>query len=63
MTREQRNEVLDYFLLKAKYENAIIEKKENFIFNGQEILTKYAKYLLEELQTRHLIKEAEENGI
>jgi hypothetical protein len=36
--------------LQAAYNKAVKEDKETFIFQGQEILTTYAKYLLEYLK-------------
>jgi hypothetical protein len=38
--------------LQAAYDKAVKEKKETFIFQGQEILTAYAKYLLEYLKSK-----------
>lgn len=34
------------------YEKAVREKKESFEFEGQEILTAYAKYVIEFLTTK-----------
>ena len=36
--------------LQKKYDNAVKNKIDVFIYNGNEILTSYAKYLLEYLK-------------
>jgi hypothetical protein len=38
--------------LKTAYRNAIRQGQDVFIFEGNEILTQYAKYLIEYLQTK-----------
>lgn len=40
-----------YQKLKVEYNNAVKDEKEIFIFNGHELLTSYAKYLIEYLKT------------
>jgi len=37
--------------LKKQYDKAVADKKESFIFEGKELLTAYAKYLIEYLNT------------
>ena len=37
--------------LKRAYNRAVKDNKEIFIFNGAELLTKYAKYLIEYMAT------------
>ena len=39
-----------YNALKIKYEEAVNGNKEIFMFQGQEIVTVYAKYLLQHLK-------------
>ena len=39
-----------YQQLKARYEQAVRDKEETFTFEGNELLTSYAKYLLEYLK-------------
>jgi hypothetical protein len=36
--------------LKKEYDNAVKDSKKTFIFEGRELLTDYAKYLLEFLK-------------
>ncbi len=38
--------------LKREYSKAVKDKKESFIFEGNEYVTSYAKYLLEFLKTK-----------
>lgn len=45
-TREKVNK------FKRAYNKAVKEKKESFIFNDREVLTSYAKYMIEYLNTR-----------
>jgi hypothetical protein len=40
-----------YESLKLSYKNSVIQKKDVFLFEGNELLTDYAKYLLEYLST------------
>ena len=42
----------EYRILKAKYEVALEEKRESFFFLGAEVLTAYAKYLLQHLKPK-----------
>jgi hypothetical protein len=42
----------DYLELKRQYENAVSEGSDQFEFQGVELLTTFAKYLLEFLQNR-----------
>lgn len=37
----------DYLDLKRQYESAVSEGQEQFVFQGVELLTTFAKYLLE----------------
>lgn len=37
--------------LKKAYEKAIKENKESFIYEGEELIISYAKYLIEYLET------------
>lgn len=37
--------------LQKAYDKALVEKKDVFIFEGHEFVTKYAKYVLEYLNT------------
>jgi len=41
------NEIDEMKLFRKEYKKAVKENKKIFYFNGQEILTDYAKYLLE----------------
>jgi hypothetical protein len=41
---------LDYLELKRLYKKTVDEKKEMFVWKGQDILTQYAKYLIEYLE-------------
>ena len=41
-----------YLELKRQYENAVSEGSEQFTFQGVELLTTFAKYLLEFLENR-----------
>lgn len=34
------------------YNNAVADKKDQFLFQGQTVLTSYAKYMIEYLTTR-----------
>lgn len=36
--------------LKAAYQKAVKEKKDFFLYKGQEVITTYAKYLIEMLE-------------
>lgn len=38
--------------LKKEYEKAVKDKKEVFVFEGHELLTSYAKYLIEYAETK-----------
>ena len=40
-----------YESLKLSYKNSVIQKKDVFLCEGNELLTDYAKYLLEYLST------------
>ncbi len=40
-----------YESLKLSYKNSVFQKKDVFLFEGNELLTDYAKYLLEYLST------------
>lgn len=40
-----------YKKLKAAYNKAVADKADQFTFDGKEMLTSYAKYLLEYLKT------------
>lgn len=37
--------------LKKLYEQAVKDKKDFFVYKGQEVITTYAKYLIEYLET------------
>jgi hypothetical protein len=39
----------EYFELKKSYNQAVLDKKDSFIFQDKELVTDYAKYLLEHL--------------
>lgn len=41
-----------YKLLKTEYSKAVKDGRESFIFEGSEILTSYAEYLIEYLKTQ-----------
>ena len=38
-----------FLRLKKEYQNAVVNSKNTFIFDGNELLTDYAKYLIEYL--------------
>ena len=38
--------------LKFKYRQALLQKKQSFMFHGNEILTAYAKYMIEYLNLK-----------
>lgn len=38
--------------LKESYQQAIKDKKDSFIFEGHELLTSYAKYMIEYLEDK-----------
>jgi hypothetical protein len=42
--------IFDLNRLKAKYKEAVEKKQEMFLFDQEEILTSYAKYLIEYLE-------------
>lgn len=42
----------EYEELKNLYENANKENEETFIFKGQVLLTQYAKYLIEYIESK-----------
>lgn len=44
--------IQDYADLKEKYNLAVLKNKDIFIFKEHELLTSYAKYLLEYLDTK-----------
>jgi len=44
----------EFDILVAKYNLAIEEKKESFLFFGNELLVDYAKYLIESLADKNL---------
>jgi len=46
----------DAEILKAKYELACEENKESFSLMGQEVLTSYAKYLIEYLESKGILR-------
>jgi hypothetical protein len=39
-----------FILLKKEYKKAVSEGRKSFIFKGNEVLTSYAKYLIEYLE-------------
>ncbi len=41
-----------YLNLKQLYDEAVLEKRDQFLFQGKDILTAYAKYLLEHLRNQ-----------
>lgn len=45
-----------YLDLKQLYDEAVLEKREIFLFQEKEILTSYAKYLLEYLRNQGIDK-------
>lgn len=45
-----------YLALKQLYDRAVIEKRGVFVFQEKEILTAYAKYLLEHLRNQGIDK-------
>lgn len=49
MINFDRNKLKD---LKRHYKKALEAKKETFIFNGDEYLTSYAKYVIEYLESQ-----------
>lgn len=40
--------------LKRQYDTARVDKKSEFVFEGQRMLTKFAQYLIEYLDTQKL---------
>lgn len=44
--------IKNYTDFKEKYNLAVLENKDTFIFQGREVLTLYAKYLLEYLDSK-----------
>jgi len=48
----------DMIELERLYNEAVEEKKESFIVDGQEILTQFAKYLIEYIKENKLAKPA-----
>lgn len=40
-------------LFRKLYTSAVINNKKSFLFNGQEVVTEYAKYLLESYDERN----------
>ena len=44
--------IADLPSLKKSYNKAVKDSKEMFMFNGSQLLTAYAKYLIEYLTTR-----------
>lgn len=47
----------DLKTLKTSYKEAIANDKEAFIFRGQHVITRYAKYLIEFLESKTKIKQ------
>lgn len=45
-----------YLDLKQLYDEAVLEKRETFLFQEKEILAGYAKYLLEHLRNQGIDK-------
>lgn len=45
-------DVLTYQRLKKEYQRSVDNKVEIFIFDGHELLTSYAKYLIEYLKSK-----------
>ena len=43
---------LKYIKLKGAYRNAVRNGKDQFVFEGQAILTSYAKYLIQYLEMK-----------
>jgi hypothetical protein len=41
-----------YLKLKSDYSNAVKNNKEQFTFEGHELLTDYAKYMIEYLESK-----------
>ena len=39
--------------LRKRYDKAVENDEETFTFKGEELLTSYAKYLLEHLESNH----------
>lgn len=46
-----------YYELKLLFEKAVEERRKQFVFEGNLMLTSYAKYLLEHLRNQLNIKE------
>lgn len=44
-------------VLRKLYKRAVAEKQESFMFEGREMLTSYAKYMIEFLVMQGLLKE------
>lgn len=44
---------LKYQKLRRAYNNAVRQGKEQFVFEGQDILVAYAKYLIQYLEMRY----------
>jgi len=49
-------DIAKYKLLKRAYEKALKENKSSLVFEGQELLVPYTKYLLEYLENMLKIK-------
>jgi hypothetical protein len=47
---------VNYLKLKKKYNQAVKDKKESFIFENNILLTSYAKYLLEYMKIKLGVK-------
>ena len=43
----------DVIALRKRYEQAVANDEEIFTFKGEELLTSYAKYLIEFLESNH----------
>ena len=46
--------------LQAAYDQAVENNLETFIFQGEELLTAYAKYMLQFLKSRQFMQQAEQ---
>ena len=46
-------EASDYLPIKKLYEKAWLDKSQSFMYEGHEIVTDYAKYLLEYMETQN----------
>ena len=46
--------------LQAAYDQAVENNQEQFTFQGEELLTAYAKYMLQFLKSRQFMQQAEQ---